>query len=278
MIIPVKKEEILALENDPTPSISAEEDLRMILRHNINPEGLDRAPSLMSEDAFKTFVSQDGAALLLVDGHCRSYGTGRTSPLSVWSASFAAALGQSPSLVVLHYFCGLHTNSRRALSGPLGLVKSLIGQLLAHESLGIGTSSSICLEPKSVEGVKNDGIKALCDILRQLLLQLDKSKVVFCIIDNVCEFEKNYWENWLQHLTVIFETLHDLVHLKTSGGHMKLKDLMTSAARSTQLVDKVTSQEHISLDGKSHPSGHSLGRMLPSTSALTSQDIPIAGS
>lgn len=222
-LVPVTKEELLTILNDPTPSLGADEDLKMTLRHNnsVNQKGLDRARSLMSHNIFKYFVARADAALLLVDGHCRSDGIGKTSPLSVWCASFIAALRKSPSLIVVQYFCGLNTDSRRALSGPLGLVKSLIGQLLAYEYAG--GPSTTHMEQETVEGGKKDDIVCLCEILKKLLLQLGKSRIVFCIIDIVCEFERKSWKNWLQHLTQVFETLYDLVDRKKQGGQTQLK-------------------------------------------------------
>lgn len=275
-LVPLTKEGLLIMLNDPTPSLSADEDLKMTLRrnHSINPEGLDRARSLMSHDIFKNFVSRDDTASLLVDGHCRTDGIGKTSPLSVWCASFVAALEQSPSLIVIHYFCGLNTSSGRALSGPFELVKSLIGQLLAHEDAE-GPITTY-LEQGTVEGASKDDIGCLCEILKELLLQLGKLRTVFCIIDNVCGFERKYWDNWLQYLTQVFETLHDLVDHEKQGGQIQPKVLLTSAEKSTQLVDKVTPRELISLRGQTMASGRMTGRDFGLNNRLLSPPISVS--
>ncbi|KUI58697.1 Acidic mammalian chitinase [Cytospora mali] len=253
-LVPATKEGLLTALKILTVAHDATEDLELVLRQDssVHPEGLDRAQSLMSHELFKKFVAQDDAALLLVNGHCRSDGTGKTSPLSVWCASFAVALKQSPSLVVLHYFCGLHTNPGRALSGPVGLIKSLIDHLLAYEATG--SSTVAYLEKKTLEMAMKDDVGCLCEILRELLLQVSKSRIVFCIVDNVCEFETK-WDNWLQRLTQVFETLYKLVDHDRLGGQIKLKVLLTSADRSTHLADKVTPGELISLRRESVVSG-----------------------
>jgi hypothetical protein len=104
--VPVTKEELVRILKIQETDASAETDMKYILRraNSMQQRGLSRARSLMTKDAFKTLVAKDVSGILMVDGHCKEDGDGKTSPLSVWSASFAASLMLSDSLVVLHYF------------------------------------------------------------------------------------------------------------------------------------------------------------------------------
>lgn len=247
------KQKLATLLNDANAALGAEEDLKMVLRKNssMTPEGIDRAHSLMSHGQFKEFMARETPALLLIDGHCRADGIGKTSPLSVWCASLIAALKQSPSVTAVHFFCGLHTRSGRELSGPLGLAKSLAGQLLACDDAR--DTTPIYLASDIVERAEKNDVYAICEIIKALLLRLGQSKVVFCIVDNVCEFERSTWENWQQDLTTIFETLYSLVNNETYGGRIPLKVILTSADRSTHLAGKVKSAELVSLHSDAIP-------------------------
>lgn len=236
-------------------SFDAEKDLRTVLRKNysMTQEGLDRAHSLMSHGRFKSFITREEPSLLLVDGQCQEEGTGRISPLSVWCASFIAALKQSPSVIVVHYFCGLHTRPGRALDGPLGLAKCLASQLLAFDSAT--DALPIYVTKDVVERAKGNDVGAICAIIKALLHELCQTKVVFCVVDNVCEFERSTWGNWLKDLTEIFETLYGLVDIEKADARMSLKVILTSAGRSTHLVNKVKRLDHVSLHGKEVQAG-----------------------
>lgn len=250
------KQKLMAVLNGEIAAVYAEDDLKTILRnsHSMQLEGLDRAHSLMSHAQFKEFMAEETQALLLIDGYCRADGIGRTSPLSVWCASFIAALKQSPSVVAVHFFCGLHTRSGRDFSGPLGLAKSLAGQMLAYDNTTWDTAP-LYLASDIVERVEKNELGAICEIIKSLLLRLGQSKVVLCVIDNVCEFEST-WGNWQKDLTDIFEALYSFIDLESCGKRIPLKVILTSAERSTHLAGKVKREELVSLHSEVTQTGH----------------------
>lgn len=265
------KQKLITVLNGANAALDAEEDLKTMLRksHSMQPEGLDRANSLLSHGQFKEFMAQENPALLLIDGHCRDDGMGRTSPLSVWCASFIAALKQSPSVAAVHFFCGLHTRSGRDLSGPLGLAKSLAGQMLAYDNT-IMDAAPLYLASDIAERAEKNDIGAICEIIKSLLLRLGHSKVVFCVVDNVCEFEST-WGNWQKDLTVIFEALYSFIESENFGGRIPLKVMLTSADRSTHLAGKVKRAELVSLHSELVQTGH----MVVPESARSSLLLPV---
>lgn len=236
-------------ETDP----SAEVDLKYVLRraNSMQERGLSQARSLMTKDAFKSLLAKDESGFLMVNGHCKEDGAGKTSPLSVWSASFAASLMQSDSVVVLHYFCGLHSRSIAGgpPAGPLGLVKSLIEQLVRQAGDNVARMGP--LDKTLARQVEEDNYDAMLSLLKPLIMSLDAGKTVFIIIDNASEFESVTWNEWSEQMVQIFKALYDIVRDQTSDSgprmRLKVKLLMTNANKSTTLGRQVDEGEIVSL-------------------------------
>jgi hypothetical protein len=89
-------------------------------------------------DEFVNWYLKPQSSILLVDGYLNTTPSERISALSIFNASFILNLGRSSSRITLFFFSGLcddedverDTNTK----GPCGLVRSLIVQLLCHES------------------------------------------------------------------------------------------------------------------------------------------------
>lgn len=252
-VVPVTNEELRRIlriqESDP----SAEMDMKYVLRRasSMEQRGLSQARSLMNKDAFKSLLAQDKSGILMVDGHCKEDGAGKTSPLSVWSASFAASLMQSDSVVVLHYFCGLHSRSIAGgpVAGPMGLIKSIIEQLVRQA--GDHVSRMGILDKALAQQVMEDNFEAVASLLKPLLMSLDPDKTVFIIIDNASEFEGVTWNEWAEQMLHVFKALYDVARgevldpgIRTQA---KVKVLMTSANKSTTLGRLVEDHEIVSL-------------------------------
>lgn len=227
--------------------------MKYILRraNSMQERGLSQARSLMTKDAFKSILAKDESGLLMVNGHCKEDGAGKTSPLSVWSASFAASLMQSDSVVVLHYFCGLHSRSivGGPPAGPLGLVKSLIEQLVRQAGDNVARMGP--LDRTLAQQVEEGNYDAMLSLLKPLLMSLDTEKTVFIIIDNASEFESVTWNEWSEQMVRIFKALYDIVRNQTSGAgprmRLKVKLLMTNANKSTTLGRQVDEGNIVSL-------------------------------
>jgi hypothetical protein len=139
------------------------------LTHAMQPEGLEKVRGLISMEQFRNWMGLPFPNVLLVDGHCRDQGQGRTSPLSIFCASMAAMLSQNDSNVVLHFFCGHHSNPQHdAVSGPAGLLRSLIAQLILYPNLC--TTKSLAIEQGMWEGVARHEVPALLALFEQILV------------------------------------------------------------------------------------------------------------
>lgn len=253
LLPPITKTQLLERLHLQQDDESHTDDLKYILRrnHSMTPRGLDQARSLMSKEAFKTLLATDKSAILMVNGHSKSEGAGKVNPLSVWSASFAASLAQSDTVVVLHFFCGLHSDEDSDdvhAQGPMGLARSLLGQLIhqADDTLRLGP-----LDTLPVNELQEGNINSILHLFKSLLASVDTGKTVFMIIDNVSEFEGMTWNGWSEEIKLIFTTFYDLIH--DAGGDQeartrpKVKVLMTSPNKSTSLGEMVAEDEVVAL-------------------------------
>lgn len=245
---PMTREELLRHLQLPKDDTADMDDLKYVLRrsHAMGQRGLDQARSLMSKDAFKALLAKDQSTILMVDGHVKNEGAGKISPLSVWSASFAASLSQSDSIVALHFFCSLHScsDSEDVNAGPLGLMRSILAQLIRQADI-----STWIRRPQILS--QDNRVESISQLFKSLLTEIDPGKTIFLIIDNVSEFEGVTWNEWSNQIQHVFTSLYHLVHDDRGGQEArrrpKIKVLLTSANKSTVLRSLVAGEEIISL-------------------------------
>ncbi|KAJ4393273.1 hypothetical protein N0V93_002481 [Gnomoniopsis smithogilvyi] len=245
---------------------SVEEDVEAIRRQgaNVAAKGLEHARKLMAMAQFHEWLSDDNSRLLLVDGHCQNFGNGKTSPLSVFCASLASALGQSESLIILQYFCGHHALESGGIpAGPLGLIKSLLGQLL-HQSDDV-LPQSVEVDKRLYGMTDFDDVDCLCELFGMLFSQISPSKITICLLDEIAEFEGAHY-GWMSGMCLVADQLKYMVH--HYDGPQKLKVLMTSANKSVMVSQKIPAEERASLRGYGLPN-HSTGRLVISSSDLS---------
>ncbi|CZR52897.1 uncharacterized protein PAC_02774 [Phialocephala subalpina] len=116
------------------PFDTTNNDLGYILRQSNSFEAdiLGHGRWLMTLGSFKNWLGGSRSDVLLVDGHFDQAKIGKTSPMSVFCATFIASIVKLQSTIVLHFFCGQHVTFDDSLRGPHGLLRSLICQLLLY--------------------------------------------------------------------------------------------------------------------------------------------------
>ncbi|KAF2440888.1 hypothetical protein P171DRAFT_523914 [Karstenula rhodostoma CBS 690.94] len=218
------------LNVDPTPML-AETQSMLRLTHAMQPQGLEKVRSLISAEQFSSWMGLPFPNVLLVDGHCRDQGQGRTSPLSIFCASLAATLAQTGSNIVLHFFCGHHSNPQYdAVSGPAGILRSLITQLILYPNAC--TMPAVAMEQSMWEAVARHEVPALLALFEQILLSLPPSKTIYTILDNVSDYQGSL-NDYARPTMHILQYLHRLADERRPGPRLKL--LMTSANRTVDV-------------------------------------------
>ncbi|KAH7375239.1 hypothetical protein B0T11DRAFT_323291 [Plectosphaerella cucumerina] len=171
------------------------EDLGLVARagRSMSQASLGRAAWLLNVDRFRRWVDavEYPSDLILVNGHMGSLCKGKLSPLSVLAGTLATMRHAVPDLVVLSYFCGLHAAPGDDLAGPRGMLRGLVAQavLILRDRQGTGPAVAIAADESLLDGLACRDIGSLCEVLEALLEQLGPGAVVYCVIDNVCEYE-----------------------------------------------------------------------------------------
>jgi len=213
--------------------------------NSLRPKGLGKARWLLTTAQFKNWLSQPFSGILLVDGYCKDDGIGKISPLSVLCASLATTLVQTSSNIVLRFFCSSHTRVEQdTISGPSGLIRSLITQLILYPD-----TPDIDLDPMEqglYDAVSQCNVPALVSLFGSILCNMDKSITIICVIDGISDFETPL-RGWDREILGVVDQLQNLVYNQRSGPTLKL--LMTSANKALNIGSLVRRDrgEYVSL-------------------------------
>lgn len=160
---------ISVLDVNPTSLLIETQNL-LRLTYAMQTEGSAKVRNLISNEQFRNWYGLPFPNILLVDGHCRALGHGRTSPLSIFCASLATSLAQAESSIVLQFFCSSYSQSHHhSLSGPVGLLRALIAQLILYPNAF--NVPAMAVEQNMWESIKRNDIAALLALFEQVLVR-----------------------------------------------------------------------------------------------------------
>jgi hypothetical protein len=109
----------------------------------------------------------------------------RESPISASLASLVFRIPKNPSIIMLHFFSGLHCESNQAISGPKGLMRSLIAQLSLKHDFNLGFIDTEAYR----EGIRDHDMRTLCETFSAMVCQLPADYELYCIIDGISWLE-----------------------------------------------------------------------------------------
>ncbi|KAH8756369.1 hypothetical protein F5883DRAFT_429860 [Diaporthe sp. PMI_573] len=237
-------------------AVAHRQDLCTTLRkhHDFTDKALAQPSYLANTNRFRHWLVHPHSDILLVDGHVGSQTSGRTSPMSVFCATLAQTLLEHAktatqhehSEFVLYHFCGLHHNRSGNLEGPLGLIRSLLGQLLQAWPRDSPPDAQF---ETSLQGVGSGNteleVRAACKVFQMLISTLPHGTTIHCIIDGISEFDTKLWER-SRYLNLVVDCLRASA---TSSGTLHkqeahLKVLMTSADSSSKAMRESLARDH----------------------------------
>ncbi|KAI0401648.1 hypothetical protein F4802DRAFT_600809 [Xylaria palmicola] len=204
----------------------------------IDQDNQRRARWLMNTSIFQNWVRMPQHTLLLADG---AMALERTSPMSILTATLAVNLLGAHSTVV-YFFCGMHSDAdtNDEVSGPTGMLRSLISQLLLQ--MKPEPDLSVIDTQNFLHGLRNYNFSALCEILRLLIKQLQPHMTLYCLLDGVSWYEQGAWDGEMRFFIGLFRDMM----ARISSPSLKL--LMTSPSNGTELRDMVDMErEYVSL-------------------------------
>ncbi|KAL6832071.1 hypothetical protein V8C40DRAFT_237789 [Trichoderma camerunense] len=238
--------DIVNLLKTPDPIADAERILRK--ESLMSDEALGYATLLRQKRQFQEWLSSEAPGLVLVDGCCRTESVGRSSPMSFFTASFASTLLQTQSGMVLQFFCSSHTDPLKDDSGPKGLLRSIICQLLLYPK---PYSLSLDFVDQSLyDAVAAGNTDALCFMFERLFWQIQPTTTVYILLDSISDFESNLHDNG-ERMERVLASFQRLIRPVLQGFAFgpRLKLFMTSPNRSHLLVHRIDrARENIRLN------------------------------
>ena len=204
------------------------------LADDLDPIAIDRASWVIGAQEFQSWLEVKSSRAILINGN--SDPMDNTSPLSLFCAHLTHLFVAAKSVIVVSYFCGLHmdpvTDDR---SNAQSMMISLIGQLLLQARQKHVHFDLSFLVPEKLQLLAEDDLKILCNIFRDLVFQLPKDMIFFCVIDGISLYES---ANGVADLLHVWQRLNQLLAHKKLKAVMKL--LATSPGQTLYLHDEDT--------------------------------------
>ncbi|KAK8065117.1 hypothetical protein PG997_011864 [Apiospora hydei] len=219
------------------------EDLASVLRQasRMDADSKARARWLMKTQHFQRWFGASHSALLLAAGALRLE---KVSPMSVFTSSIALNLLEPPDTIMLHFFCGKHldADAEDHLSGPLGMLRCLIAQLVIAFKAPLPNLNAIG-SPQFIHDCYNRTLNALCEVFRLLVEHTPHGVTVFVLIDGVSWYEQGDWTADLNFIIGLFKVLTEPHRLPV------FKVLLTSPSRAMEVQNLVDLDSDIVLHG-----------------------------
>jgi hypothetical protein len=115
----------------------------------------------------------------------------RESPISASLASLAFGIPEDPRTIILHFFCGLHSETNQSVAGPNGLMRSLIAQLSLKHDFNLAFINT----QNYRDGIRDHDMRTLCETFSAMVSQLPVDYELYCIIDGISWLETPRWRD-----------------------------------------------------------------------------------
>ena len=202
------------------------------LADELDPIAIDRASWVMGAQEFQSWLEVKSSRAILMNGN--SDPMDNTSPLSLFCAHMTHLFVAAKSVIVISYFCGLHMDPViDGRSNAQSMMISLIGQLLLQARQKHLQFDLSFMVKEKLQLLAEDDVKTSCRIFRDLVIQLPKDMIIFCVIDGISLYES---ANGVADLLYVWQRLNELLAHKKLKAVMKL--LATSPGQTLHLHDE----------------------------------------
>jgi len=218
--------------------LQANDDLIFIAarREEFDGRSIGQANSILRSPRFLDWMQNSDSDLVLVDGNIPSTASANISALSLFCSTFVASLARLyPQDIVVSFFCGCHTGLTDPWYGPVGLVRSLLTQVLM--ALIERGEDSVQLETAEeyLDHLGSANLEILCEIFEKVIAGLPQGISVTCVIDNVSSFDRDFRGLFGDMKRVI----HSLAAAAGRDAGAACKVLLTNSARSTSRLSSL---------------------------------------
>ncbi|RYP23553.1 hypothetical protein DL765_001067 [Monosporascus sp. GIB2] len=189
--------------------------------------------SLLEHDQFLQWLRDHHPGLILVDADIPGAALESLSAISRFCATLVTSImGVNPDVIVTHFFCGLHTSPDDPWYGPVGLVRSIIMQLITKLMEMDEEMESWDLDfindRDYLKSLENHDVESLCAALHSMVSQFQPDTNVYCIIDSIAWFDSS---RMLEDLRVVIECLGEIIDHRNLRPIFKV--LLTNPGTST---------------------------------------------
>ena len=187
----------------------------------------------------KWITTPESSALFINANH---KGFTRQQPTSFICAKLVDSITPAPShpqpeprmSLSLAFFCGEHLSKDDPDSGPDGMMRSLLAQLLlAYRDFDLRTI-------QRMQNLNYDDVNDLCDVFDLLITQLPQYIVVFCVLDAVSFYEDN--PTVCEEASIVVQALVDVVERTRRESGCAFKLLLMSPWNSRVLYKDMLDQ------------------------------------
>jgi hypothetical protein len=185
------------------------------------------AQEIIEADVFNTWLNSADSTALFVGGASALNSSRTITPMSIVSGNVIEFYADVHEATTIHFFCGRNDSSTGSLSGPYGMIRSLICQILWHFPIQLDFISS----PRYRQQLENHDFFTLCDCLEKVVQRLPPQAVVICVIDSICFFEKARWTDNLQ------KAVNILLNIVDDDETPMFRLLVTSPRRTRYVAD-----------------------------------------
>lgn len=214
-------------------------DLAMIMRQSqeLDTTANSCAATILASQQFITWMATPSPGLVYIEGKFDSSIFGKISPISYYCGNFIRLLDEDPARVTLFFFCGQHVAANDPLSGPRGLVKSLLAQLLRKWPGGCFDCNmdEFMAVPAFHTSQPSMNMQELCQIFHRVLSQMSSDITIYCVIEDISRLDK---DGWNEDYCKLLAMLNDCIYHQAAS-MIQFKVMMTSPTRSKGLRDWV---------------------------------------
>ena len=160
----------------------------------------DRIKWMIESSRLRDWLNFPRSRILLINGN--SDANEMFSSTTFLSAKLLESLGHIEPIIIQHFFCSLHTSSRKdTMADATGLIKSFSFQLLQRDI----SWDLTFLSSTDIEKLRENHLDTVCSLFRGLLQQLPDTTFLFWMIDGINYYERS--ERRQDFLKVVHELL-----------------------------------------------------------------------
>jgi hypothetical protein len=158
----------------------------------LDDRGRARASAMVESDKLKIWLAEDAfSSPLLLNGRCDLEAAEGLSPLSFVDAYLVKVFEQNEQAFVVKHFCSLHQENNTPSRGPptAKMMSNLVGELLTQMLARAVDIDVSYLTKTDLQNVERLDLDILCNIFRELVLQLPSKTVLLCVLDELILYE-----------------------------------------------------------------------------------------